>query len=242
MNGVGVIFWRELRSNFTSPYAYLIGAAFLLLAGFFFASNLWLSVGTTPADPAAIPEFLSFGMIFFAPLLTMRMIAEETREGTMELLLTAPVSDSAIIIGKFLSAWAFYSILLLITLLYQIILVNIGAFPDLGKALSAYVGIWLYGGATLSVGLVYSALTDSQIVAGFLSMVTLFLLYLGDNIGQIVADVELARFIRKLTLQGHFSTSFALGIFRAEDVVFFAGLITAMLFIAIRIIESRRWR
>ncbi|TVR19930.1 MAG: hypothetical protein EA396_11635 [Anaerolineaceae bacterium] len=242
MNGVGVIFWREMRGYFTSPYAYLIAAAFLLLAGFFFVSNLWLSVEQTPADPAAIPEFLSFGMIFFAPLLTMRMLAEETREGTMELLLTAPVSDSAIIIGKFLSAWGFYTILLGITASYQIILVNIGAFPDLGKAVAAYIGIWLYGGACLSVGLVYSALTDSQIVAGFLSMATLFLLYLGDNIGLIVADVELARLLRTLTLQGHFSTSFAVGIFRAEDVVFFAGLITAMLFIAIRIVESRRWR
>lgn len=242
MNGIITIFRREMWSYFTSPYAYLIGAVFLLLAGFFFSDNLWKSVGTEAADPAAIPNFLAFGMIFFAPLFTMRLLAEESREGTMELLLTAPVSDNAIVIGKFLSAWTFYSILLLITLLYQAILVGLGAFPDLGLALSAYMGIWLYGGATLSIGLVYSAVTDSQIVAGFLSMSTLFLLYLGDNIGLIVSNIDLARFIRKLTLQGHYSTSFAFGIFRAEDVVFFVAIITAMLFITIRVVESKRWR
>lgn len=242
MNGIFTIFRREMWSYFTSPYSYLIASAFLLLAGFFFSDNLWRSVGTQPADPAAIPNFLAFGMIFFAPLFTMRLLAEESREGTMELLLTAPVSDHAIVIGKFLSAWMFYTILLFITIIYQAILVGLGAFPDLGLAVSAYMGIWLYGGATLSVGLVYSAVTDSQIVAGFLSMSTLFLLYLGDNIGLIVSNIDLARLIRKMTLQGHYSTSFAFGIFRAEDVVFFVGIIVAMLFITIRVVESKRWR
>jgi ABC-2 type transport system permease protein len=242
MNGILTIFRREMWSYFTSPYTYLIGAVFLLLAGFFFSDNLWRSIGTEAANPAAIPDFLAFGMIFFAPLLTMRSLAEESREGTMELLLTAPVSDNAIVLGKFISAWAFYSILLLITLLYQAILVGLGAFPDLGIAISAYMGIWLYGGATLSIGLAYSALTDSQIVAGFLSMSTLFLLYMGDNIGLIVSNIDLARFIRKLTLQGHYSTSFSFGIFRAEDVMFFTAIIIAMLFITIRIVESKRWR
>ncbi|MFW5691283.1 MAG: ABC transporter permease, partial [Chloroflexota bacterium] len=215
MNGIWIVFRREMGQYFATPYAYLIAAAFLLLTGFFFTDDLTRSLTLRPADPAAVPNFLAFGMVFFAPLLTMRMLAEESREGTMELLLTAPVSDSAIVIGKFLSAWAFYTLLLLVTLGYQVILVQLDVRPDLGKAVAAYVGIWLYGGATLSVGLAFSALTDSQIVAGFLSTAVLLLMWLGDNIGNLVADIELAELIRTLTLQGHYSTSFAAGIFRA---------------------------
>jgi ABC-2 type transport system permease protein len=242
MTGTWVIFRREIRGYATSAYAYWIAAAFLFLAGFFFADDLTRSIGLQAVNPAAVPDFLSFAMIFFAPLLTMRMLAEESKEGTMELLLTAPVSDSAIVIGKFLSAWSFYTLLILITALYQIILISLDIFPDMGIAVAAYIGIWLYGGATLGVGLMFSAMTDSQIVAGFLSMATLFLLYLGDTIGNLVASIELAELIRTLTLQGHFSTSFAVGIFRAEDAVFFAGMIAITLFISIRIVESRRWR
>ena len=242
MRGVWVIFRREMVSLFATPYAYLIAAAFFVVAGLAFTNDLTTSVTVRTANTAAVPEFLSFSMVFFAPLLTMRMLAEESREGTMELLLTAPVSDNAIVIGKFLGAWAFYTLLLLVTLGYQIFLINLDIFPDMGRAVAAYIGIWLYGGATLSVGLVFSAMTDSQIVAGFLSMSALLLLWLGDNIGNIVADFELAQVIRELTLQGHFSTSFAVGIFRAEDVVFFIGIMVVMLFISIRIIESRRWR
>jgi ABC-2 type transport system permease protein len=242
IRGIWIIFRREMVSTLTTPYAYLIAAAFFVVSGLAFTNDLTTSVTVRTANTAAVPEFLSFAMVFFAPLLTMRMLAEETREGTMELLLTAPVSDSAIVIGKFLSAWMFYTLLLLVTLGYQLFLINLDIFPDLGRAVAAYMGIWLYGGATLSVGLMFSATTDSQIVAGFLSMSTLLLLWLGDNIGNIVADFELAQLIRELTLQGHFSTSFAAGIFRAEDVVFFVGIMAVMLFMAIRIIESRRWR
>lgn len=242
MTGTWIVFRREMGQFFTTPYTYLIAAAFLFLTGFFFTDDLTRSVTLRAADPAAVPNFLSFGMVFFAPLITMRMLAEEMREGTMELLLTSPVSDSALVIGKFLSAWAFYTLLLLITLAYQVILVNLEIFPDLGQTVAAYVGIWLYGGATLAVGMTFSALTDSQFVAGFLSMAFLLMMWLGDIVGNLVADLELARTIRSLTLQGHFSTSFSVGLFRAEDAVYFTGIMAVMLFIAIRIVESRRWR
>jgi ABC-2 type transport system permease protein len=171
----------------------------------------------------------------------MRLLAEERREGTLELLLTAPVSDSSIAIGKFAGAWFYYSVLLLLTLVYQVILLSITQ-PDLGHTAAGYIGIWLYGGATLSIGLFFSALTENQIVAAFLSMVTLMILWLGDNVGSVVSSVEVARVVRSLTLQGHFSTSFAAGLVRGEDAVFFVGIIVVMLFATIRVIESNRWR
>jgi ABC-2 type transport system permease protein len=243
MAGAWTVFRREMGGYFASPVAYLIAAAFLLVTGLIFNNDLTVALGSRPANLAAVPQLLAFAMVFFAPLLTMRLLAEESREGTMELLLTAPVQDGSIVIGKFLSAWVFYTILLIIPfVVYQIIIQNTGNFPDMGHAVSAYLGIWLYGGAALSVGLMFSAVTDNQVIAAFLSMSFLLLMWLGDLAGQIVGSVELANLVRKLTLQGHFSASFAAGIFRAEDVAYYAGIIVVMLFITIRIVESRRWR
>lgn len=147
--GLWTIFRRELGQYFATPAAYLIAFAFLLLTGLIFNNDVTLSLGERRADPAVVPGFLSFALIFFAPLLTMRLLAEESREGTLELLLTAPVKDFDIVLGKFLSAWFFYTLLLMVTLVYQVILVII-TVPDLGHAAAAYIGIWLYGGAALS--------------------------------------------------------------------------------------------
>ncbi len=235
------VFRREVGQYLTSPFAYLIAAAVLLLTGVLFNRDLFVSMGTKSADPSLVPVVLSFTMIFFAPLLTMRLFAEERREGTLELLLTAPVSDGSIVLGKFLGAWFYFTLLLILTFLYQIILTAITE-PDLGHAMSAYIGIWLYGGATLAVGILFSALTENQIVAAFLSMVALILLWLGDQAGDLISNIDVARIVRTLSLQGHFSTSFAAGLLRAEDAAFFAGVITVALFITIRIVESNRWR
>lgn len=235
------IFRRELVTYFTSPFAYLIAAALLLLTGLLFVRDLVVSVGVKAADPALIPTLLSFLLIFFAPLITMRLLAEEQREGTLELLLTAPVPDGAIVLGKFAGAWAYYTVLLLLTFSYQAIL-NALTPLDLGHALGAYIGIWLYGGAALAVGLVFSAVTESQIAAAFLGMIALLLLWLGDAAGQVIGSVEAARVVRELSLSGHYSASFAQGIVRGEDVVFFAGIIAVMLFITIRLVEAKRWR
>lgn len=241
LRGTWIIFQREVGQYFASPVAYLITFAMLLLTALLFNGDLTLSMTRSPADPALVPSFLSFAMVFVAPILTMRMLAEESREGTLELLLTAPVSDMAIVLGKFLSAWFYFTLLLAVTFVYQIILVIITQ-PDLGHAMSAYIGVWLYGGATLAVGMVFSALTENQIIAAFLSMSALLLLWLGDLAGEIIANLDLARLIRELSLQGHYTTGFAAGLVRAEDVAYYAGIMVVMLFITIRIVESHRWR
>lgn len=241
MYAIWLIFQREMATYFLSPLAYLIGAGFLLLTGITFNNDIAFAITVRPPDPALIPNLLTLLMVLFAPLLTMRLLAEENREGTLELLLTSPVSDFSVVVGKFLSAWAYFSILLLMTLAYQVILLQI-TNPDLAHTLGAYIGIWLYAGATLAVGMVFSALTDSQLLAAFSSLIALFVLYFGDSVGQIVGSVEVAEVIFQLSLQGHFAPSFAVGIIRAEDVVYYAALIVVMLFVAIRVLESRRWR
>lgn len=241
MPGVLTIFRREIGSYFTSLFAYMIAFAVLIITGVLFVIDLDTAANVRPPDPSVIPTFLAFAMIFFAPLLTMRLLAEEKREGTLELLLTAPSSDTGIVLGKFLGAWTFYTLILIITFIYQFIVFSV-AQSDLGHAVAAYIGIWLYGGACLSVGMVFSAMTENQIVAAFLASAALFLMWIGDQVGGVIENVDVARIIRQLTLQGHYSTSFAYGLLRAEDVVFFAGVIAIMLFITIRLVESHRWR
>ncbi len=241
MRAIWLIFHRELSAYFTSPLAYLIAGAFLLLTGITFNNDVLYALTIRPVDPALIPSLLTRVMVFFAPLLTMRLLAEENREGTLELLLTAPVSDFSIVLGKFLSAWAYYTFLLALTFVYQLVLVQITT-PDLAHTIGAYVGVWLYGGATLAVGLFFSALTESQILAAFSSSITLLVLYYGESVGDIVSNIDLARIIFNLTLQGHFAPSFAVGVARGEDVVYYTGVMTVMLFITIRAVEARRWR
>lgn len=241
MTGTWHIFRREMWQYFTSPISYVIAGALLLLTGVYFNGDVAFSLTVKPINPSLIPDFMATAMIFFGPLLTMRMLAEEQREGTMELLLTAPVDDNAIVVGKFLSAWLFYTILLAITFSYQIIVATISK-PDMAHTICAYIGIWLYGGASIAIGLMFSSLTENQIVAAFLSIATLTFLYLGNVAGQIVSNLDLAAAIRQISLSGHYANSFAYGIVRAEDIAYFAGIIVVMLFIAVRVVESHRWR
>lgn len=235
-----VVFRREVAHYAGSPFAYVIAFAILILTGLLFREELVASEASIP-NPAVIPNALSFFMIVFAPLLTMRLLAEEKREGTLELLLTAPVPDGSIVIGKFLGAWFYYSVVIGITLAYQVALSSLTA-PDIGHSIAAYIGIWLYGGATLSVGILFSAHTENQIVAAFLSMAALFLLWLADLAGQVISNIDAARVVRALSLQGHYSTSFAVGLVRMEDMVFFLGIILIMIYLATRAVEANRWR
>ena len=250
MRSVRLIARRELAQYFTSPIAYLVAFAILVLTGWQFNVDLAQRAGAQPPDGADVLGAFGFFTVFFAPLLTMRLFAEESREGTLELMMTMPVRDGDIVFGKFLGAWLYYSAILALTLVYQGVWLSITTARaytlrpelDIGPVISAYIGIWLFGGATLAVGLLFSAITENQVVAGFLSMAALFILWLGDYAGLIIQNRALAEAIRTLSLQSHYSTSFLIGVIRFEDVVFFIGLIVAMVFITTRLIESRRWR
>jgi ABC-2 type transport system permease protein len=250
MRSIRIIAKRELAQYFTSPIAYMVAFAVLVLTSFLFNSDLSERAGRAAMNGTAVINSFGFFTVFFAPMLTMRLFAEESREGTLELMLTMPVRDSDIVLGKFLGAWAYYSLILCLTLIYQGILLSITNFSgiaynqhvDIGPIITSYMGIWLFGGATLAVGILFSAMTENQVIAGFMSTATLFILWLGDYAGQVIQNRPAAEVIRTLSLQAHYSTSFLVGVIRFEDIVFFAGLMAAMLFITIRLIESRRWR
>ncbi len=242
MRSVLTIFRRELAQYFTSPIAYLVAFAVLILGGFVFNNDLAARNGGQAAtDGTVILTYFAYFTLFFAPLLTMRLMSEENREGTLELMMTLPVHDGDIVLGKFLGAWGYYTVILALTLVYQVLLVWLNP-PDLGAVISMYLGMWLYGGAAIAVGLLFSSLTENQVIAAFLSTAALILLWLSDLVGQVVNSRAIAEVVRAFSFQSHLLYSFRIGLVRLNDLVFFAGVITVILFVTTRIVESRRWR
>jgi ABC-2 type transport system permease protein len=241
------VYKREVGVYFRSPIAYGVAFAILFFLGLLFNGYVTQANGQVPADSTYAPGLLTFLMFLIAPLLTMRLLAEESREGTLEVLMTMPMGEAQFIIGKFLAAWTYYTVLLALTLVYHVILLTIGT-PDLGTAFGAYVGAWLYGGAVLAVTMIWSAVTEDQIVAAFLGAATVLVLYLAEIAAAWIggqnatSSSAVADFVRELGLQAHYDSTLARGIIRAEDIVYFIFMIVGALFITIRIVETRRWR
>jgi ABC-2 type transport system permease protein len=249
VTGGSIPFWavfkREVMVYFRSPVAYAIAFAVLFFLSLLFNGYIASSNGQFPANSTYIPNLLTFLMFLIAPLLTMRLLAEESREGTLEVLMTLPMGDWQFVLGKFLAAWAYYTVLLLITVVYHIINTQIGV-PDLGVTFGAYLGAWLYGGAVIAVCMIWTAVTEDQIVAAFLSAATILVLYLADIGASALAAQPnlalLAEILREMGLQAHFNATLARGIIRLQDILYFVFLIIASLFITVRIVETRRWR
>jgi ABC-2 type transport system permease protein len=240
------VFKREVMLYFRSPVAYAIAFAVLLFMGLLFnAYVVQLVRGQLPVDSTYAPNLLTFLMFLIAPLLTMRLLAEESREGTLEVLMTLPMGDWQYVLGKFLAAWAYYTLLLLITLVYHFVNMQIGV-PDMGATFGAYVGAWLYGGGVIAVCMIWSAVTEDQIVAAFLSAATVLILYLAEQGATALSTNSnmtiVANILRELSLTAHFNNFMAQGIFRLHDVLYFVFLIIGALFITTRIVEARRWR
>lgn len=245
MSKVFAVFKREVGLYFRSPIAYAISFALLLFLGVLFNAFITQANGQFPADASFAPNLLTFLMFLIAPLLTMRLIAEESREGTLEVLLTLPMNEGQFILGKFLAAWAYYSVLVLLSVIYYYLMTLVGV-PDQGVAFGAYVGAWLYGGAVLAIAMIWSAVTEDQIVAAFLGAATILVLYLAEFAAVWIAGQQTmsaaADVVRELGLQAHYGATLAQGIIRAEDVLYFVFIIVGALFITTRLVETRRWR
>lgn len=258
MGGIFAVYKRELTLYFRSPVAYAIAFALLLFFGLLFSSNISQAVeynltsaqqfgSPVTADQLMdfVPNTLTFLLFLVAPLLTMRLLAEERREGTLEVLMTLPMHESQFIIGKFLAAWTYYTVVLAITLVYYVILTTLGV-PDAGRAFTTYLGAWLYGGAVLAVTMIWSAVTEDQVVAAFLGAATILVLYLAEIAAVWVAEQPITagaeNFVRELGLSAHFQSTLVQGIIRAEDIAYFIFIMVGALFITTRLIETRRWR
>lgn len=230
---------KELRTYLASPMAYVVTALFLFMSGMFgFASDL---TRTQLARLDGFFEFASFLLVLLAPILTMRLLAEEQKLGTLELLLTAPVRDHEVVLGKFLAAVGILAAMLLTTLYYPVLLLFF-ARPDIGPMLSGYFGLLLLGAALLAVGVLASSLTSNQIVAAILGIGILLAFSFAQLILAFAQNVPgAAALLSYLSLSAHF-TDFVRGVIDTKAVVYYLSFIAVTLFFTVRSLETRRWR
>lgn len=234
MQNIRIIFAKEMRSLFNSPIAYIIMVVFVLLSGWFFTNGLFLQ---NIASLRSVFELTPFFLLFFAPAITMRMISEERKVGTIELLLTKPVRDAEIIVGKFAAAWLFFALALLPTLTYLVTIVFLGKI-DPGPVIGGYLGLLLVGGGFLALGIVGSTLTENQVVAFILSFLIMFILFMVDKI-VIYLPGTLASIFEYLGIDYHFS-NIARGVIDTRDLVYYLSLIGFSLLVGTTLLQRRR--
>ncbi len=241
MRNATAIARRELGALLLSPASYVTGAAFLFLAGSRFAFDF---VRTRQAEIRPLATICYWLPIFLAPLITMRMLAEEKRAGTFEVMVSAPVTDAEVVIGKFLGALGFYAALLLPTLSCVAALAHYSEGPlDAGLIAAGYAGILLAGGLYLSLGLLASSLTESSILAAFLGFIFCFVPLSFDMLNglpEVRADPILSDIVSYLSLWTHYR-SFIRGAIDTRDICYFASMTALGLYLAIKAVESRRW-
>ncbi len=237
MRNTLAIAWKETTIYFSSPMAYIIGLVFLALTGFLFVDSI--STSLPEASLRGLFQNSTFIFVLWSPLITMRLLAEEQKLGTLELLLTSPVRDYEVVLGKFLASLATLVATVALTGFYAILLFQFGS-PDVGPLLSTYLGFLLYGAATLSVGLLASSLTGNQIVAAVVASGVLFLLAFIDSATAYITGVG-GEILRELGINVHF-TDFARGVIDTNHVVYYLSLTAFCLFLATRSLETRRWR
>ncbi len=236
MRNIPALARREMTSVFFSPLGYVLLTIFLFFSGFFFFALYAESLKASMNDMVEVIVFL---FLVAAPFLTMRLLSEEYRSGTIETLMTAPVTDAEIVLAKFAGVTAFFLFMLAPTLVYVAILANLGE-PDLGPVVSAYIGIVLMGMQFLALGLFCSALTRSQIVAGVATLILLLLIWL---MGEFAATMtgRLGAVLRYAGTMNHLR-AFTKGTIAFRSLFYFVSTTCFWLFLAVRALESRRWR
>lgn len=228
---------RELKSYFVSPVAYVVTAFFLLVAGYLFSLIL---LSSNEASLRFLHSNLSVIWLFVTPFITMRLLAEEQRTGTIELLLTNPVREFELVIGKYLGAFLFVAFMIAFTLYYPALLYGLGGNPDVAPMLSGYLGVILQAGAFLAVGLLASSLTDNQMIAAIISFAVLLIFWLADAVANQLGSPAKDIF-RYLSITQHFQ-DFPRGVIDTTNIAFFLSLIVGSLILTILSLQSRRWR
>jgi ABC-2 type transport system permease protein len=256
MRNILAIARKELKSYFASPIAYVIIGLFALLFGWFFTAILGFFVrqsmqmgqfGMGGMGPVNVNQQLirpvllnaSVVILFVMPMITMRTYSEEKRSGTIELLLTSPLTDFQIIMGKFLGAMALYGLMLAVTLLYIGILFVYGN-PEWRPIVAGYLGLLLLGGCFISLGLLISSLTKNQIVAGMITFAAFLMLWVLNWLGDFAGPTA-QQIISYLSITDHFD-DFSKGIIDTKHVIYYLSFITFGLFLTAKSVDSERWR
>ncbi len=229
------IFLKELRSFFNSPVAYIVMLVFLVILGWFFTSNLFIA---NLSSLRTVFEMTPFLLLFFAPAITMRLISEEKKAGTLELLITKPVKESEIILGKFLASWALYFFTLLPTFCYYVTVSLIGRL-DIGAVVGGYLGLLFVGAVFLAVSMFGSSITENQVVAFIVSFLIVFGLFMLDKVlfylpNNVVSTLEY------ISIDYHFA-NIERGVIDTRDIVYYVSAVTIALVAGTAVLQRRRW-
>ena len=238
MRRIALICGKEIGTYFSSPMAYIVSAIFIALSGASFTTYL----AQSSYSDTSIRGFLETGqllILLFSALLTMRLISEERKLGTWELLLTAPVREYEIVLGKFFSSLLVLSGMLILTLYFPILLMIFGD-PDTGPILTSYLGLFLLGCASLAIGIFASSLTPNQIVSAVVAGGILFGLWFLGMVGSLIPE-PLGEILSYFSLSQHFP-GFVRGVVDTRDVIYYLSVTAVFLFLSVRSIETERWR
>ena len=254
MNNILAIAHKELKSYFSTPIAYIVIGFFALLFGYFYYAMLVIfnqqsaqfgaEGGAMDINQQLIrPLFLNASVIllFVLPLITMRTYSEEKRSGTIELLLTSPVTDVEIILGKFLGAMALYAAMLAITVIHMLVLFSYAnPKPEWTVPVIGYVGLLLMGGCFISVGLLISSLTKNQIVSGMVTFAVFLLLWVINWIASFTGPTTQS-VLNYLSITDHFD-DFTRGILDTKHLIYYFSVISFGLFLTARSVDTERWK
>jgi ABC-2 type transport system permease protein len=246
MRNIWTIARREYRHYFTSPIAYIAALLTLLLVGIIFVVNIYYltyNSSTSAPDVSMIISPLAIVFLFAAPALTMRLLADEQRMGTLELLLTTPIKDGELVVGKWLGAFLFMLSVIATTLVYTIVL-NKLTTPgiDQGVMLSAYIAIILLSAVFLAIGTAMSSFFSNQFAAFFATLAVLMILWwLMSLPTYIIQNDSVNNILKYLDLNSHFSSMLA-GTMSLSDIIFPVSLTALGLFLSMIAVEIRRWK
>lgn len=234
---------RELQSIFLSPMGYLVAVSFLLINGI--TALTYLAQFQGDLEMLLIFQFTGipfwFLTLLIPPLLTMRSFAEERRSGTFELLASAGVPDAVLVGAKFLAAWAFF-VLLWLSALPLFVLLDAHAQVDWGAVLGVHLGLVLVGGLFTALGILTSTLTQNQLVAACLATVSNLLVFFVSSLRLLFTpgDFEI-QYFNYVSLAHHFGSDFSRGVFDLRTLVFYPSCMLFFLFLAVKVLERRRW-
>lgn len=230
------IFKKEFKNYFMSPIGYIFVGVFTFLASMFFSSGILMS---QQADISIMFSDINLVYLFLAALLTMRLLSEEKNKKTEQLLLSAPVSITSIVVGKYLAAMAVFGITMLISLVYPFIMFKFGE-PALSEVIGSYLGFILLWGAFISVGVFISSLTESQMIAGVFTFAALLLIYFISWFEASVKSPVISKIIGWFSLLSRYG-EFQSGILNFESVIYYLSFIFVFLFLAVRVIDRKRY-
>jgi ABC-2 type transport system permease protein len=231
-----VISKREIRTYFNSPVAYIVVTVFTMVFGFFFFNNLFVE---KQADMRSLFSLAPLMFCFFAPAITMRLLAEEKGSGTIELLITMPVRDWEVVVGKWLAAMVVLATTLGLTLVFAITVSRIGPL-DKGPAIAGYLGLLLLGGAYIAIGVMASSFSRNQVASLIIAFAVCFTLFLFGKILPFVPE-KLQPLISFLSTDAHFE-NIGRGIIDTRDVIYYLSVIGVALLAATTTLESRKWK